>query len=93
LRNDKHKQTGNNQSYKVDLNKNLSENIKIGINRNTGLRNPTLYELFGTDSYGYSGNRNLKPEKALQMKFIQILIYQKIALCLFQFLKVQYQII
>ena len=65
LRNDKHKQTGNNQSYKIDLNKNLSENIKIGINRNTGLRNPTLYELFGTDSYGYSGNRNLKPEKSI----------------------------
>ena len=65
LRNDKHKQTGNNQSYKIDLNKNLSKNIKIGINRNTGLRNPTLYELFGTDSYGYSGNRNLKPEKSI----------------------------
>lgn len=65
LRNDKHKQTGNSQSYKIDLNKNLSENIKIGINRNTGLRNPTLYELFGTDSYGYSGNRNLKPEKSV----------------------------
>lgn len=65
LRNDKHKQTGNNGSYKIDLNRNLSENIKIGINRNTGLRKPTLYELFGTDSYGYSGNRNLKPEKSI----------------------------
>ena len=30
----------------------------------TGLRNPTLYELFGTDNYGYSGNRNLRPEKS-----------------------------
>ena len=30
----------------------------------TGLRNPTLYELFGTDNFGYSGNRNLKPEKS-----------------------------
>ena len=29
-----------------------------------GLRNPTLYEMFGTDNYGYSGNRNLKPEKS-----------------------------
>ena len=29
-----------------------------------GLRNPTLYELFGTDNYGYSGNRDLKPEKS-----------------------------
>ena len=25
---------------------------------------PTLYEMFGTDNYGYSGNRNLKPEKS-----------------------------
>ena len=29
-----------------------------------GIRNPTLYEMFGTDNYGYSGNRNLKPEKS-----------------------------
>ena len=29
-----------------------------------GLRNPTLYEMFGTDNYGYSGNKNLKPEKS-----------------------------
>lgn len=65
LRNDKHKQTGSNMSYKVDLNRNLFENVKIGINRNTGLRNPTLYELFGTDNYGYSGNKNLKPEKSV----------------------------
>ena len=26
----------------------------------SGLRNPTLYELFGTDNYGYSGNKNFK---------------------------------
>ena len=29
----------------------------------TGLRNPTLYEMFGTDNFGYSGNKDLKPEK------------------------------
>ena len=29
-----------------------------------GLRNPTLYEMFGTDNFGYSGNRKLKPEKS-----------------------------
>jgi vitamin B12 transporter len=28
------------------------------------LRNPTLYEMFGTDNFGYSGNRDLKPEKS-----------------------------
>ena len=30
----------------------------------TGFRNPTLYEIFGTDNFGYSGNRDLKPEKS-----------------------------
>ena len=29
-----------------------------------GLRNPTLYEMFGTDNFGYSGNRSLSPEKS-----------------------------
>ena len=29
-----------------------------------GLRNPTLYELFGTDNFGYSGNKDLNPEKS-----------------------------
>ena len=31
----------------------------------TGLRNPSLYELYGTDNFGFSGNRNLEPEKSL----------------------------
>ena len=30
----------------------------------TGLRNPSLYELFGSDSNGYTGNKNLSPEKS-----------------------------
>ena len=29
-----------------------------------GLRNPTLYEMFGTDNFGYSGNKDLNPEKS-----------------------------
>ena len=60
---DKHKITGNNDSYKI----NLEQNFKItnfGMSYMSGLRNPTLYELFGTDNYGYSGNKNLKPEKS-----------------------------
>ena len=28
------------------------------------MRNPTLYELFGTDNYGIKGNTNLNPEKS-----------------------------
>ena len=28
----------------------------------TGYKNPTMYEMYGADSYGYSGNANLQPE-------------------------------
>ena len=40
----------------------MSTNIGFAFMK--GLRNPTLYELYGTDNFGYSGNRNLKPEKS-----------------------------
>jgi len=63
LRNDNHKQTGNNNTYKADISKNFG-NVKIGLVRMTGLRNPTIYELYGTDNFGYSGNKNLDPEKS-----------------------------
>ena len=68
LRSDNHKHSGKNYSYSTDFNKNYKlsdkKNFKIGISHRTGLRNPTLYELFGTDNYGYSGNKNLKAEKS-----------------------------
>ena len=63
-RNDDHKYSGRNSTYKLDLNKKFN-NILFGYSRMTGLRNPTLYELFGTDNFGYSGNRNLKAEKSI----------------------------
>lgn len=62
-RNDKHKYVGNNNTYKINLEQNLGKS-NIGLSIMNGLRNPTLYELFGTDNYGYSGNRDLKPEKS-----------------------------
>ncbi len=61
-RRDEHKQSGINSTYKI----NFEQRFKIfnlGISYMNGLRNPTLYEMFGTDNYGYSGNRYLKPEK------------------------------
>ncbi len=64
LRNDENKQAGSNRSNKI----NLEQKIKlfnIGIGRNEGFRNPTIYELYGTDSFGYSGNKNLKAEKSV----------------------------
>ena len=62
-RNDNHKQTGNNRTYRFNLNKTIMS-TNIGFAFMKGLRNPTLYELYGTDNFGYSGNRNLKPEKS-----------------------------
>ena len=43
-------------TYKVNF-ESIIENFKLGFSSMTGLRNPTLYELFGTDNYGYSGNK------------------------------------
>lgn len=62
-RNDNHKQTGNNLTYKLNYNQKIN-NFNFGASYMNGLRNPTLYELFGTDNFGYSGNRNLQPEKS-----------------------------
>ena len=64
VRNDDHKRTKENSTYKMSLNK-IFKNFNIGLARMTGLRNPSLYELYGTDNFGYSGNRDLKPEKSL----------------------------
>ena len=62
-RRDDHKQTGANNTYKLNFEQRFN-NFNLGISYMNGLRNPTLYEMFGTDSYGYSGNKNLKPEKS-----------------------------
>ena len=48
-----------------------------------GLRNPTLYEMFGTDNFGYSGNRNLKPEESNTYEvFAGIFINKNLSLAL-----------
>ena len=62
-RSDNHKQTGINNTYKLNAEQGFEKFI-LGISYMNGLRNPTLYEMFGTDNYGYSGNRDLKPEKS-----------------------------
>ena len=63
LRTDNHNTAGGNKTYKLNFNQ-ILEKFKFGITHSTGLRNPTLYELYGTDNYGISGNTNLKPEKS-----------------------------
>ena len=68
LRNDNHKQAGNNSTYKLNINKDIGK-FNLGLSRMTGLRNPTLYELYGTDNFGYSGNNDLKAEKSITNEF------------------------
>ena len=62
-RRDDHKQTGTSKTYKINFEQ-MFNNFNLGISYMNSLRNPTLYEMFGTDNYGYSGNKNLKPEKS-----------------------------
>ena len=62
-RNDDNKHTKKNNTYKLNLEK-MFNYSNFGVSYMKGLRNPTLYELFGTDNFGYSGNLNLLPEKS-----------------------------
>ena len=76
LRGDKHKHTGINKTFKLNFNQEIN-NVNFGTSVMSGLRNPTLYEMFGTDNYGYSGNRNLDPEKSNTYEIYSNLNYNK----------------
>lgn len=67
-RTDNHNTTGRNQSYKINFSQILGH-FKYGITHSTGLRNPSLYELYGSDNYGIGGNVNLNPEKSETNEF------------------------
>ena len=57
-RNDDHKETGGNQTYKINLTQ-IFGNFKLGTTHSTGLKNASLYEL-----YGNVGQKNINPEKS-----------------------------
>jgi len=62
-RNDDHNTAGQNNTYRLSFVQ-TNDSFKFGASTATGLRNPTLYELFGSNNYGYKGNINLKAEKS-----------------------------
>ena len=62
-RNDDHKQTGGSQTYKVNFTQ-IFDNAKISFTNSTGLKNPSLYELYGSSSFGHKGNTGINPEKS-----------------------------
>ena len=57
-RNDDHKETGGNKTYKINFTQILGP-FKFGATHSTGLKNASLYE-----NYGNIGKRNIKPEKS-----------------------------
>ena len=62
-RSDDHNTAGRNETYKLNYTQVLGQ-FKFGGSHSTGLRNPSLYELYGSDNYGIGGNTNLAPEKS-----------------------------
>ncbi len=76
-RGDNHKTTGINPTYKINLTK-LFGKFELALTQSTGLRNPSLYELYGnngrTDSYKHVANPDADPEKSrtneLKIKYL-----------------------
>ena len=68
IRTDNHRTTEINTTYKLNINK-LFKKFNFNITQSTGLRNPSLYELYGSngrsDVYRHVANPNAKPEKSL----------------------------
>ncbi len=66
-RGDNHKTTKFNETYKINLT-NFYKNFEFGFTQSTGLRNPSLYELYGnngrTDAYKHVANPDADPEKS-----------------------------
>tara|TARA_B100000963_G_scaffold335072_1_gene328885 strand:- start:1112 stop:2968 length:1857 start_codon:yes stop_codon:yes gene_type:complete len=67
-RSDDHNTTGGNQTYKINFLKFIN-NFEYNLTHSTGLRNPTLYELYGSDNFGIGGNTGLNPEKSKTNEF------------------------
>ena len=83
-RSDDHNTTGGNQTYKINFTKFIN-NFEYNLTHSTGLRNPTLYELYGADNYGIGGNTGLNPEKSrtnelsINYKILENLSFQSTA--------------
>ncbi len=54
---------GNQNTYRVGTSYKFKK-INFFNSLSTGYKNPTLYEMYGADNFGYTGNPDLKPEVA-----------------------------
>jgi vitamin B12 transporter len=63
VRTDNNSVVGKNDSYKIGfLKENIFPKLNARLNFASGFKNPSLYELYGADSYGYKGNTSLTAE-------------------------------
>ena len=51
-------------TYRLGGTYSITDGFKLKGNYATSVKTPTLYEMHGSDSYGYNGNPNLQPEEA-----------------------------
>ena len=51
-------------TYRLGGTYDLTGALKLKSNYATSVKTPTLYEMHGSDNYGYNGNPNLQPEEA-----------------------------
>ena len=51
-------------TYRLGGTYDITDNFTLKSNYATSVKTPTLYEMHGSDNYGYNGNPNLLPEEA-----------------------------
>ena len=64
IRYDDNSRHGNQSTYRLGSEIKLSERSYF-LSVASGFKNPTMYEMFGADNFGYSGNPNLKTEESI----------------------------
>ncbi len=64
IRNDNSSMFNNYNTYRLGTTYELTDDLTLKSNYSTAVKTPTLYELYGADNYGYSGNPNLQPEES-----------------------------
>ncbi len=65
LRFDDNSRHGNQSTYRLGTEVLLSKSSSLFLSIASGFKNPTMYEMFGADNFGYSGNPDLNPEKSI----------------------------
>lgn len=65
IRNDWHSQHDAVQTYRIGTSYKLQDGLSLITGTSTGFRSPSLYELYGADNFGYTGNPNLQEETSL----------------------------